>query len=208
MIAQCFSIALIALLGAMLPGPDFAIVTKNALLHSRRSGCFTSLGIGIAILVHMTYCLLGLAFVISNSIWLFNSIKYIGATYLIYLGVTSLFSKQSNKIFPSSHDNVKHTISSFTSFKQGFLCNLLNPKATLFFLSLFTVLIKPETPFNLQVIFASEICIISIVWFCLLSAVLSHRYVKQLLENAETYVAKFLGIFLISFGIALAFVSK
>mgnify|MGYP006888284835 FL=1 len=55
MISQFFSIALIALLGAMLPGPDFAIVTKNTVLHSRKSGYFTSFGVGAAILVHMSY---------------------------------------------------------------------------------------------------------------------------------------------------------
>lgn len=208
MVTHFFSIALIALLGAMLPGPDFAIVTKNAILHSRKSGYFTALGIGAAILVHMSYCLFGLAIVISNSILLFNSIKYIGATYLIYLGFTSLFSKQPNKIFQSTRNIKKKNISNVTSFKQGFLCNLLNPKATLFFLSLFTVLIKPDTPFSWQLIYAAEIFFIATIWFILLTIILSHPYIKRLLQNAEKYIAKTLGAFLICFGIALAFLKR
>ena len=80
----------------MLPGPDFVIVTKNTLLHSRHSGFYASLGIGCAILVHVTYCALGIAFIISKSVLWFDIIKYTGACYLIYLGICTLLSKQSN----------------------------------------------------------------------------------------------------------------
>lgn len=133
MLTQFFTIGLLMLFCAMLPGPDFALVTKNSLLHSRRSGLFTSLGIGSAVLVHITYCALGLAIVISNSLLLFNFIKYIGAAYLIYLGITSLLSKQPEKLTASNKKIQKSTLSNLLSFRQGFLCNLLNPKATLFF---------------------------------------------------------------------------
>jgi RhtB (resistance to homoserine/threonine) family protein len=205
MFPQFLSIGLIALLGAMMPGPDFAIVTKNSLLHSRQSGCFTSFGIGAATLIHMTYCVLGLAIVIFGSVWLFNLIKYIGAIYLIYLGMQSLLSAQS-PLHIGEKKRIQHYQSNFTSFKQGFLCNLLNPKATLFFLALFTVFIKPETPMSWQIALGLEITFVATTWFCFLTFVLSHRRIKQLLERAEVYIAKMLGIFLIVFGVALAFV--
>ena len=131
MITQCVTVGFLTLFSAMLPGPDFAIVTKNTLLHSRRSGIFTSFGIGSAILIHMTYCALGLAIVIYNSIILFNIIKYIGSAYLIYLGITSLLSKVPEKILTKENKIKKADLSGFISFRQGFLCNLLNPKATL-----------------------------------------------------------------------------
>lgn len=208
MIAQFFSIGLIALLGAMLPGPDFAIVVKNTLFHSRKSGFFTSFGVAAAILVHMSYCVFGLALVISSSLVLFNLIKYVGASYLIYLGLVSLFSKQSKDIFLTQEKQPKNEISSFTSFKQGLLCNLLNPKATLFFLSLFTVIIKPETPLHWQILYGVEIACIAAAWFCSLTVILSHPYIKNSLAKMEKYIAKFLGIFLIGFGIALVFIKQ
>lgn len=204
--AQFFSIALIALLGAMLPGPDFAIVTKNSLLHSRKSGYFTSFGVGAAILIHMSYCVFGLALIISSSLLLFSLIKYIGASYLIYLGLNSLFSKQAKELFLSDKKVKKTQISNLKSFRQGFLCNLLNPKATLFFLSLFTVIIKPETPISWELVYAFEIFFIATAWFCGLTVILSHPYVKRSLEKAEIYIARFLGLFLIGFGVALVFV--
>src|SRR6266540_3804044 len=128
MIAQLFSIGFVMLLSAMLPGPDFAIVTKNTLLHSRRAGIFTTVGITAAIAIHMTYCLLGLAIVIAHSLWLFNAIKLIGAAYLIYLGIKSLLSKPTSAPSIAARTQHKKDISIGTAFRQGFLCNLLNPK--------------------------------------------------------------------------------
>jgi len=203
-----FSIALIALLGAMLPGPDFAIVTRNAICYSKKAGYLTAFGIGSAILIHMSYCILGLAIVISNSILLFNSIKYIGAIYLIYLGLNTLFLKHKKMKVVTENKKVKKQISNLTAFKQGFLCNLLNPKATIFFLSLFTVLIKPNTPITTQIIFALEIFSIAIIWFSFLTYILSHPFIKNVLEKSEKYIEKILGAFLISFGVALAFFRK
>lgn len=205
MFTQFVSIGVITLLGAMLPGPDFAIVTKNTLLHSRKSGYFTSLGIGVATLIHMSYCVLGLAIVISNSLVLFNLIKYVGACYLIYLGINSLFFKQPKEIF-APDNKTKTQISNFASFRQGFLCNLLNPKATIFFLSLFTVVIKPDTLLRWEIMYAIEIVLIAMIWFFCLTILLSHPYIKRMLEKSEIYIARFLGVFLICFGIALAFI--
>lgn len=209
MLAQFFTIGLLMLLSAMLPGPDFALVTKNTILHSRRAGLYTSLGIGSAILVHITYCALGLAIVISQSILLFNIIKYIGAIYLIYLGITSLLAKHADLGTGSTQKILQKTkMSNLTAFRQGFLCNLLNPKATLFFLALFTMIIKPETPVLWELLYAAEMFIIITVWFCSLTILLSHPRVLRLLNKIEKYISKALGVFLIGFGVALAFVEK
>lgn len=208
MLAQFFTIGILMLFSAMLPGPDFALVTKNTLLHSRRSGLFTTLGIVSAVLVHITYCALGLAIVIYNSLMLFGIIKYIGAGYLIYLGIHSLLSKQDNHIVSPGRKIKKSGISNWISYRQGFFCNLLNPKATLFFLAIFTMIIKPETPAFWMAIYAVEMLVIVISWFSCLTLILSHPRVTGLLEKAEKYIAKFLGLFLIGFGVALAFVTK
>ena len=204
---QFFSVGLIALLGAMSPGPDFAVVTKNTLLHSKKSGLFTTLGVGAALIIHMTYCVFGLAVIIANSIILFSLIKFAGAFYLIYLGLSSLFSKQTKQLFTNKAPNIEKTnLLNVTAFRQGFLCNLLNPKATLFFLSLFTVLIRPGTSLISLIIYAVEIVVLSMLWFCSLTMILSHPRVKRLLDKTETLIVKMLGLFLIGFGVVLIFV--
>ena len=204
---QFCSVGLIALLGAMSPGPDFAVVTKNTLLHSKKSGLFTTLGVGAALIIHMTYCVFGLAVIIANSIILFSLIKFAGAFYLIYLGLSSLFSKQTKQLFTNKAPNIEKTnLLNVTAFRQGFLCNLLNPKATLFFLSLFTVLIRPGTSLISLIIYAVEIVVLSMLWFCSLTMILSHPRVKRLLDKTETLIVKMLGLFLIGFGVVLIFV--
>lgn len=208
MLTQFFTIGMLMLFSAMLPGPDFALVTKNTILHSRHSGLFTTLGIGSAVLVHLTYCALGLAIIISRSLMLFSIIKYLGAGYLIYLGINSLIAKKSQHKMTPNNEKKKAGLSNLVSFRQGFFCNLLNPKATLFFLALFTLIIKPETPAFWLIIYSVEMFLIVIAWFCSLTFILSHPRVAALLERAEKYIAKILGLFLIGFGVALAIVKK
>ena len=205
---QLFTIGLLMLFTAILPGPDFALVTKNTLRYSRRSGFFTTMGLGCAALMHISYCAFGLAVIISNSLLLFSAIKYIGAGYLIYLGITCLLSKQSNQNALPNKPIKNRTVSDLTSFRQGFFCNLLNPKASLFFLALFTLVIKPATPTSWLIVYVIEIFFIIILWFSSLVFILSHPRVAQLLEKAEKYIIKILGSFLIGFGVLLLFAKK
>ncbi|OGT37779.1 MAG: lysine transporter LysE [Gammaproteobacteria bacterium RIFCSPHIGHO2_12_FULL_37_14] len=209
MLASFLSIGLLMLMAVMLPGPDFALVIKNTILHNRRAGIFTSFGIGLAVIVHMTYCILGLALIISESLLLFSLIKYLGAAYLIYLGIHSFRSKQENIVFsPSNKITQKSKITDFIAIQQGFLCNLLNPKATLFFLALFTVIIKPGTSLIWQLAYGIEMLMIAMSWFIALTFFLSHPRILRLLNKMEKYIAKTLGVFLIVFGICLALIEK
>jgi RhtB (resistance to homoserine/threonine) family protein len=194
------------LLSSMLPGPDFAMVTKNTFFHSKRAGIFTSLGVGTAILVHITYCMLGLAIVISHSTILFNLIKYAGASYLIYIGLSTFKSKSTDYGFSHHNSHIQTQITRWKAFKQGFFCNLLNPKATLFFLALFTVVIKQETSLTEKLIYAIEMFTVITAWFCSLTVILSHPFIMQYLQRAEKYIMKGLGLFLMSFGLILALV--
>jgi threonine/homoserine/homoserine lactone efflux protein len=199
MLEQFFTIGILMLLSAMLPGPDFALVTKNTILHSRRAGLFTSLGVGSAILIHITYCALGLAIVISQSLLLFSLIKFIGAGYLVYLGLNSLISKKTPATISADKPaGTKTQISDFVAFRQGFLCNL----------ALFTVIIKPETPALWEFIYAIEMFFILTAWFCSLTLILSHPKVLRGLNRVEKYISKVLGVFFIGFGVALAFVKQ
>lgn len=205
---QFFTVAVLILLSAMVPGPDFALITKNTLLYSRRVGILTAFGIAIAAMVHVTYCVLGVGLIISESLAIFTTIKIIGGLYLIYLGMQAFFAKHHSQPIGVESTFTKNTLSDIAAFRQGFLCNLLNPKATLFFLALFTVIINPNTPIFWEIVYASEMFIIIFGWFSALTFILSHARVTKLLARAEKYIIKILGIFLFAFGIALLFVNK
>ncbi len=199
---EFFGITLLIILAAISPGPDFAMVVKNSLAYSRRAGIFTSLGISCSMLFHASYCIMGLAIIISKSLLAFNIIKYIGASYLIYIGIQSLFAKSS------SIQNIQKTsvksFSELAAFKQGFLCNVLNPKAIMFFLALFTIVVKPNTSLVLQIGYAIEIALIHFIWFSGLSLFLTHHKMTKFFNKLQTFLTKLMGGLLIMFGIRIA----
>jgi len=201
------TIFIIALLAAISPGPDFVVVAKNALSYNRQSAVMTSVGIGVGILFHTTYCVIGFAIIISQSLILFSIIKYLGASYLIYLGVKSLFSKSSN---PSSaaYSNAKLSITAWQSFRVGLLTNVLNPKCTLFMLSVFTLVIRPTTPHLQQASYGVEIALVTSIWFVFLSYGFTHPIIKTKINKVQHHVNKAIGIVLITLGAAVFFEGK
>ena len=86
-----FSIIFIALVSN---GPDFIIVVKNSLIHSRKIGIFTALGVALSNIFHVSYILLGFEIIIAGNAWLFTIIKFLGASYLIYIGIKGLLAKK------------------------------------------------------------------------------------------------------------------
>lgn len=189
----------------MTPGPDFAVVTYNTLRYSRRTGIFTALGIACAILVHISYCILGLALIITHTPWLFTMIKRVGGTYLIYLGVNALrHSKKNASSLNQVNAAAKTIISDKKAFGQGFLTNLLNPKAAMFFLALFTVVVKTRIEW-MDVLLALVLFCTVFSWFAFLSIILSHQKVATFLSSTQHYLIRATGLCLIAFGIVLFF---
>jgi RhtB (resistance to homoserine/threonine) family protein len=198
---EFLSISVLIFLAAISPGPDFAMVAKNSLMCSRKIGIFTAAGVSMSILIHAAYCILGLAIVISQSLLAFHIIKYLGAFYLIYVGIKSLFAKYNHSL------NITHSqisISCKQAFFQGLLCNLLNPKAIMFLLAFFTLLVKPGHSLVVELGYGLEIAIIHMLWFSSLAFMLTHRYVKSCLSRIQFYMVKAMGALLVAFGVKLA----
>ncbi len=198
---KVIAIAVISLMGAMSPGPDFALVTKNSLSGSFRSGFLTTLGIFAALFIHITYCVLGIALIISQSPLIFNIIKYLGAAYLFYLGIMLLKEKSSPSKSPSKHPQKNRP------FLSGFLCNLLNPKATLFILSLFTQFIDPMMPFWSKFALGSIIAFMALLWFTLLTYLITHSYLNKHFAKFQAIITKVMGVVLCLLSLYVAFLS-
>ena len=102
------------------PGPDMVVVLRNTFVEGRRAGLQTSLGILTGNLVHISYCALGIGWLISQSILAFSTLKYAGAAYLIYLGIVSFQSGAAGpEASPIDTRRCKRTW-----FVQGFLNNV------------------------------------------------------------------------------------
>lgn len=190
------------LLVAISPGADFALIVRNSVLYSRVTGCFTALGIGGSLILHTTYSLMGLALVISKSILIFSIIKYLGATYLCYLGIKSILSKESE--YDDSNLVRKKQIKNWQAFQQGFLCNLLNPKAPMFFISFYSVIIPTESNQIMKLLYGIESILLITLWFILLSIIISNKNVKAFFQKSKSYITKALGGAMLFFGVKLA----
>lgn len=179
---ELVSLSLIALLGAMSPGPDFAIVTSYALSGSRKKALLASLGISLAILIHIAYTFFGLAYILQESTFLFKLIQVIGAIYLSYIGIKLILSKnQSANIGVESEKK---------AFITGFLTNILNPKASLFFLSVFSQLFTSN---DLFFVYTVVIVIITLSWFSFLSYIITHKSLLPLFMRFQNVISKIMG---------------
>jgi RhtB (resistance to homoserine/threonine) family protein len=197
-----FLILATALFLALLsPGPDFAMILKQSVNSGKRAAIFSSIGIGIGSSIHVVYTVLGIGLIISKSIILFNIIKYLGAAYLIYLGYKSLKSKGIK--LEVVKENEEKT-SDFKSFSIGFLCNALNPKATLFFLSIFTVVVSIETPIHIQIFYGLFCIFAAMFWFIGISLILSHNKVRGFFNKFGIWFDRIVGLVLIALGIKVA----
>jgi RhtB (resistance to homoserine/threonine) family protein len=193
------TVAVIHLLGVMSPGTDFMMLTRNTIAYSRRTGIYTALGLGLGIIIHVIYSLIGIGFIISQSILLFTVIKLLGAAYLIYLGCKSITGKASTIEIADAER--KKDITPFQAVKMGLLTNILNPKVTLFFLSLFTLVINPDTPLGVKLFMGFEMAVVTFLWFAFVAYLVSLHLVKKRLAKVQHFAERFIGVVLIALGV-------
>jgi RhtB (resistance to homoserine/threonine) family protein len=196
------TVALLNLLAAISPGPDFVMTVRNSLCYSRRAGIFTGIGISLALSVHLFYCAAGIGLLISKSVILFSVIKFLGAGYLIYMGVSSFMAKGSK--LDVAEEKAETDLTRLQAFKMGFLTNVLNPKATLFFLSLFTFVIGNSTPLYVILTISAIIILTAFSWFTIVSIFLAQQNVQRVFLKYEKSINRTLGGFLIFLGIKVA----
>ncbi|EKE19183.1 MAG: lysine exporter protein LysE/YggA [uncultured bacterium] len=208
-LSQFIGLAVIALLGAMSPGADFVLVTRNSLVHSRKIGIYTAVGIGLGVLVHVFYTLAGIGLIISKSIILFNTIKYAGAIYLIYIGWKSLKAKpQSEEIELAKFSDKLKNISPIKALLSGIATNALNPKVTLFFLSLFIQFISAGTPFGVQILLGLETAFVIGAWFVIVALLFSNEILKKKIKKVGHWFERITGAALVLLGIKVALSTK
>lgn len=188
MISSLLIIGSIILLAVMSPGPDFVVVMKNAIAWWRKAWLMTTLWIALGILVHATYCILGIWVIITKSILLFQGIKIAGALYLLYLSYQLIRAKKStDEQVANLQIKQKSTIG---YIKEWFLVNLLNPKATIFILSLFTQVITPSSGRIMKIALWLEIFLITAAWFSLVSYGINTWFIKRKIHTIKYYVEK------------------
>jgi threonine/homoserine/homoserine lactone efflux protein len=203
---QFFLIAAVHLLAVASPGPDFAIILKHSIRYDRRTAIYTSFGIATGILLHVTYSLIGIGILISSDERLFTALKYLAASYFCYIAWHSLSAKKPEIISDESGVSSSWTDdipSPKKAFFTGFLINGLNVKATLFFVSLFSVIIIPETPLAIKLGYGLYMTVATAAWFVLLSYLLTQTRVRNLLQIKGYILDRVMGVVLLFLAIQL-----
>jgi RhtB (resistance to homoserine/threonine) family protein len=199
---EFFKVAVAHLLAAASPGPDFAIVVKQSLAHGRRVAIWTSIGVGTAISLHVAYSLLGLGLLIRSSLVWFNAVKYAGALYIAWLGVQSLRARPRDANADATNNALPP--SPRGAFATGFFTNALNPKVTLFFLSLFILVVSPATPKWIQAGYGLWMVFATMGWFSLVATFFTREQVRRAFLRRGHWIDRTLGVVFLAFAARLA----
>lgn len=198
-------IVVVHFLAVASPGPDFAIILKQSIRYNRRIAIYTSLGIATGIILHVTYSLVGIGLLIASDERLFSALKYIAASYFCYIAWHSLRAKKP--LLADVNSTEFHSEDKMPSVKKafltGFLINGLNVKATLFFVSLFSVVIAPETPFEIKVGYGLYMVFATGAWFSFLSYLLTQERVRLILQSKGYLLDRLMGAVLLLLAIQL-----
>ncbi|MFM2480961.1 LysE family translocator [Celerinatantimonas sp. YJH-8] len=196
------SFALFGLLIVISPGADFLLVFRNSVRYGRRAGLFTALGIALSVTIHVSYSITGMSQLISQTPQLFTLIRYVGAAYLIYLGIRSFIGA---KLTLPDLKETQQRYHALQMLRQGFLCNLLNPKTIIFFISVFAQLMAahPEQ-LPLVALYGIYIALLHGLWFALLALGLTAAKLVAWIERFNRQLNQLCGLGLMSFGIILS----
>ncbi len=206
-ISQLLVLAAAHFLAVASPGPDLAVVVKQSIKFGKRNALYTSVGIGSAILVHVAYSAFGIGLLIKQSPLLFDLLKYLCAAYLAYIGFNAL--KSQPNVNPDAIEGGEVSLGeqevASKSFRLGFVTNVLNPKATLFFLSIFSVVVSSQTPALWLGIYALYLSLATMMWFCFVSLVFSKDNIRNKFLSFGHYFDRAMGGILILLAIKVAF---
>ena len=194
---EIIAIAVITLLAVIRPEADYALVSRNRYLYGRKQGIYTAYGIACAVWIHISYSVLGLSFLKHYIPNLLHIIQYIGALYLMYIGYKTFTQQQIS-------DHATHTLlRPRQAFIQGFLGNSLNPKTTLFVMSIFAQLLRGNHGQMHLIGYGMFISASHLLWFLLISLFCSTPVIRNKILRKQVSINRVIGTVLATLGLCL-----
>lgn len=190
------------------PGPDFALIVKRSLADGRDAATMTAFGLGAGTSVHVAWAFFGLGVLLAREPSLIFAVKSVGALYLAYLGVKSLMAKPAVGQAAASQVIRKNIRTSrWQAFTSGFLTNILNPKAILYFVSIATQFVGATTPAPVRVAVGAEIVALSIAWFTAIAFLCSRPVFSLGLSKVSHWIDRAAGVWFLGFAAAMLWTS-
>ncbi len=189
----------------IVPGPDMALVTRNALGSGRRAASVTALGVGLGILGWAVASAIGVGVLLERSAIAFTVLKLAGAAYLGYLGLRSLLAgfRQGHVVAGQPGLRPKR-LDDWRALKQGILCNLLNPKAGVIFVSILPQFVRPGDPPLRLALMLAAFEVILLIWLNLYGYLISRAANSRAGSHVRKWLERATGVVLIGLGVRLA----
>jgi threonine/homoserine/homoserine lactone efflux protein len=193
----------VSLLLAVTPGPDMAVVTKNALAHGRRGVILTTTGIALALVIWTTATALGVSALLRSSSELLFVLKLVGAAYLAYLGVRTLLDSRrrpADFLAAAPPPAPSHAI-----FRQGFLSAISNPKLGVFFVTFLPQFVMPGQPVLSRLLLLGAIfAVIGWTWMNVYGLLVTRIRDFITAPRVRQWMERVTGVVLLGFGARLA----
>ena len=185
-----------------IPGPNFLVVTRFSMSNSRKSGLLIATGVSTGAGVWATASLIGLSVLFNRATWLYNTIRFLGGLYLLWIGLKTIWSA-----FFSSSTSFRVGFlsqSSFATFRRGLLTSFSNPKTAAFFGSLFLATFPPQAPTWAYFATVGMIVCISLFWYGSVACLFSFPQVQHLYRRTKPTLDFITGSLLAFLGLRLA----
>lgn len=179
-------------LACLSPGPDFVLVSQQALSRGRTAGVLTALGIALGFGIHIIYSVFGLVALVAQSAPLLTAVKIAGGLYLLYIGFKGLRAKAAGGEIEIRQSRMEGE-AAWKTVWRGVLCNVLNPKAVVYMLSLFTVVLSPDTPMWQMGVYGAWMAVMQFFWFGLVALMLSAPAVSRRFQRFGHWIDRFCG---------------
>jgi amino acid exporter len=195
------AVVILFFFGLISPGPNFFVVIETTLNFGRSAGFVTGLGAATGDAVYATCGLFGAAQFIAAGGRVMRGVEFLGALYLLWLGIRMFRRRSATSTNPGS-PSVSNR-SAGRHFWRGLVTDLANPKTVVFFTSIFTVAVHPESSSALRAAMLVGIVLTSIAWRFMLSIIFSIPTIRRPYERTEPIVERVFGGILCLFGLHL-----
>lgn len=196
---EFLTIAILHLFAVASPGPDFLLVTRQCLRFDRTVAIWASAGIATGILFHSFIAITGVTLIISSNPEVFKWLKVLASIYIAYLGYLSIFKSSTTVNDEDKKDNENYV----GSFTLGLITNILNPKAILFFITVFTAVVDVSTTRLLLGLYGLYMSITTFIWFTGISYIFSNQRLRDRYKQFIPFFEKGIGIVLIIIALGL-----
>jgi RhtB (resistance to homoserine/threonine) family protein len=193
----------ISVLLILIPGPDTAVVTKNALLGGRRGGVYAAIGVSAGLAIWTLAAAVGLAALLQASSVAFTALKIAGAVYLIWMGIQML--RTAGRVGDADTAAMSLRLRR-KALRQGLLSDLSNPKIAVFFTSFLPQFVHGHNHgFASLLLLGVIFCVLTLLWLVFYGILVGHGSTVLRRPAVRRALDRFTGVVLVAFGIRLAF---